>query len=201
MADNLFSIELVTPERILFTGTASEVILRTGEGDLSFLAGHTPLVGTIEPGVVVVVREEGDELRAAVHGGFVQVEQNVVPDESDSSDSGAGAGAGTGVGAGVAAGVAAAASGTRVTMLVGVAELVEEIDVDRARAALERAEAQVNELGGAGRGAGSGAGAGAGGEEAQPDAVLVEAEAALRRAQVRLGAVDAGSGVGSGLAG
>ncbi len=200
MAENLFSIELVTPERILFTGTASEVILRTGEGDLSFLAGHTPLVGTIEPGVVVVVRDEGDELRAAVHGGFVQVEQGVVADESDSPDEAAGSGAG----GGTAAGTGQAASGTRVTMLVGVAELVEEIDVDRARAALERAEAQVNELGGAGRSAGSGSGAGgagAAGEEAQPDAVLVEAEAALRRAQVRLEAVDASSGVSAGSAG
>ncbi len=200
MAENLFSIELVTPERILFTGTASEVILRTGEGDLSFLAGHTPLVGTIEPGVVVVVRDEGDELRAAVHGGFVQVEQGVVADESDSTDEAAGSGAG----GGTAAGTGQAASGTRVTMLVGVAELVEEIDVDRARAALERAEAQVNELGGTGRSAGSGSGAGgagAAGEEAQPDAVLVEAEAALRRAEVRLEAVDASSGVGTGSAG
>lgn len=195
MADNLFSIELVTPERILFTGTASEVILRTGEGDLSFLAGHTPLVGTIEPGVVVVVREEGDELRAAVHGGFVQVEQNVVPEDELADEDAARTGAGAGTGA------AGAASGTRVTMLLGVAELVEEIDVDRARAALERAEAQLNELGGAGRGTGSGSGAGAASEESQPDAALVEAEAALRRAQVRLEAVDAGSGVGSGLAG
>lgn len=195
MADNLFSIELVTPERILFTGTASEVILRTGEGDLSFLAGHTPLVGTIEPGVVVVVREEGDELRAAVHGGFVQVEQNVAPEDELADEDAARTGASAGTGA------AGAASGTRVTMLLGVAELVEEIDVDRARAALERAEAQLNELGGAGRGTGSGSGAGAASEESQPDAALVEAEAALRRAQVRLEAVDAGSGVGSGLAG
>ena len=76
MADeNLFAIELVTPERILITGTATEVILRTREGDITFLAGHTPLVGTIEPGVVRVVREGGEVERVAVHGGFVQVEQ------------------------------------------------------------------------------------------------------------------------------
>ncbi len=53
MADaNLFQLELVTPERNLLTGAASEVILRTGDGDLTILAGHTPLVGTVEPGVV-----------------------------------------------------------------------------------------------------------------------------------------------------
>ena len=74
-------------------------------------------------------------------------------------------------------------TGTRVTLLVGVAELAEEIDVDRARAALETAEARLAELGGTPNRTP------AEGEEADPE--LVEAEAALRRAQVRLEAVDA----------
>ena len=107
---------------------ASEVILRTGEGDVTFLAGHTPLVGTVQPGVVRVVRPEGDDVRVAVHGGFTQVEQHVDLDADDAEDD---------------------ATGTRVTLLIGVAELAEEIDVDRARAALEAAEARVAELGGA----------------------------------------------------
>jgi F-type H+-transporting ATPase subunit epsilon len=167
MADtNLFTISLVTPERVLVTGLASEVILRTAEGDVTFLAGHTPLVGTVEPGVVRVVRDEGEDDRVAVHGGFVQVEQGVVGDDGEPI-----------------------ASGTRVTLLIGVAELSGEIDVERARIALEAAEARVAELGGtAGRAAGSGSGTG---EDEQPDADLVEAEAELLRAQVRLEAVDA----------
>ena len=166
MADsNLFTISLVTPERVLVTGLASEVILRTAEGELTFLAGHTPLVGTVEPGVVRVVRDEGEDERVAVHGGFVQVEQGVVGEDGEP-----------------------VASGTRVTLLIGVAELAGEIDVDRARASLESAEARVAELGGtAGRSAGTGSGTG---EEEQPDAELVEAEAELLRAQVRLEAVD-----------
>ncbi len=165
MADaNLFTINLVTPERVLVSGLASEVILRTGEGDITFLAGHTPLVGTVEPGVVRVVRDEGEDERVAVHGGFVQVEQNVVGEDGE-----------------------AVASGTRVTLLIGVAELAEEIDVDRARVALEAAEARVAELGGAGRSTGAAATPGEGDE---PDAEVVEAEAELRRAQVRLEAVD-----------
>ena len=160
--ESLFQINLVTPERILFSGMASEVILRTGEGDVTFLAGHTPLVGTVEPGVVRVVRPEGDEVRVAVHGGFTQVEHGVAADAEDADDG---------------------RTGTRVTLLIGVAELAEEIDVDRARAALESAEARLAELGG------SANRAPAEGEEADPE--LVEAEAALRRAQVRLEAVDA----------
>ncbi len=82
----------------------------------------------------------------------------------------------------------AAGSGTRVTLLVGVAELADEIDVDRARVALEAAEATVAELTGAGRGPAAGAGEG---ETTDPE--LVEAEAAAQRARTRLEAVDAGS--------
>jgi len=162
--DTLFQINLVTPERILLSGMASEVILRTGEGDASFLAGHTPLVGTVKPGVVRVVRAEGEEARVAVHGGFTQVEQNVPIDDSGDPDG---------------------PTGTRVTLLVGVAELAEEIDSDRARVALEAAEARVAELGG------TASRAPAEGEVADPE--LVEAEAAVLRAQVRLEAADASS--------
>jgi F-type H+-transporting ATPase subunit epsilon len=164
MADsNLFTINLVTPERILLTGLASEVILRTGEGDVTFLAGHAPLVGSVEPGVVRVVRAEGEEERAAVHGGFVQVEQHVPPADADQAD----------------------ASDTRVTMLIGVAELAGDIDTERARAALTAAEALVADLTGSGpRGTA---------DDEEPDAELVEAQAALLRAQVRLETVDATS--------
>jgi F-type H+-transporting ATPase subunit epsilon len=173
MADaNLFTIYLVTPERVLVDGLASEVILRTGDGDITFLAGHTPLVGTVEPGVVRVVPDEGEVERLAVHGGFVQVEQGVVGEDGEP-----------------------VASGTRVTLLIGVAELAGEIDVERARTALDAAESRVAELTGAGgRSTGTGSGTGEGDE---PDAELVEAEAELRRAQVRLEAVDAASSTAS----
>jgi len=160
MADeSLFQVNLVTPERILLDGMASEVMLRTGEGDATFLAGHTPLVGSVQPGVVRVVRPEGETVRVAVHGGFTQVEQHVPLDDDEG------------------------ATTSRVTLLVGVAELAAEIDADRARVALETAEARVAELGGAANRTP------AEGEEIDPE--LLEAEAALLRAQVRLEAVDA----------
>jgi F-type H+-transporting ATPase subunit epsilon len=164
MADDAqFQINLVTPERILLTGMATEVMLRTGEGDATFLANHTALVGSVKPGVVRVVRPEGDVVRVAVHGGFTQVEQNVSLAGQDGDED---------------------VVGSRVTLLVGVAELAEEIDADRARVALEAAEARVAELGGTGK-------ALAEGEEADPE--LVEAESAVLRAQVRLEAADAAS--------
>ncbi len=171
--DSQFAVKVVTPERVLLDGTATEVILRTGDGDITFLAGHTPLVGTIEPGVIRVIGADGPEVRVASHGGFVQVEQNVPAEDGAAPDS------------------PPSGSGTRVTLLVGVAELAEEIDIERAQTALAAAEARVSELGG---------GAARSGEDEQPDVELTEAEAALRRAQVRIEAVDVTTGSATGTA-
>lgn len=67
-------VELVSVERALWSGEASAVYARTTEGELGILPGHTPLLGALAPGWIVrVVREEGSELRVAVHGGFLSV--------------------------------------------------------------------------------------------------------------------------------
>jgi F0F1-type ATP synthase epsilon subunit len=72
-----------------------------------------------------------------------------------------------------------------VTVLAGIAELSEEIDVPRAEQARDAATQRVNDLR-AGRG-----GAGGGGEEIEVDVEVVEAQGSLERAELRL-AVAAG---------
>ncbi|MDA8396930.1 MAG: ATP synthase F1 subunit epsilon [Actinomycetota bacterium] len=118
--------ELLTPERCLFSGDATFVMARTGDGDIAFLANHAPFIGTVEICVVKVERPGATDLFAAVHGGFVHVAKN------------------------------------QVTILADVAELADEIDVARARRAVERAE------------------------QALVHANDTSVEAALRRAHVRL---------------
>ena len=161
--ENEFAVSVVTPERILLEGAAAEVVLRTAEGDSTYLAGHSDLVGAVEPGVLRVSGSslDGGELRIAFHGGFVQVESSPpVPPVVEGEE-------------------AVLLSRGRVTVLAGVAELASEIDVDRARAALERAEARTTGLESERRGA-------AGEAEEPAGSELAEARAALRRAQVRL---------------
>jgi F-type H+-transporting ATPase subunit epsilon len=121
-------VELVSPERILYSGQADMVIARTvGGGEIAFLTGHAPFVGALDIATVTIRSTEGDEL-VAVHGGFVEVSNDTV------------------------------------TILSEVAELSSQIDVDRARRAHEKAEERAR-----------------GGHDA-------EAEAAARRAHVRLSA-------------
>lgn len=67
-------VELVSVERLLWSGDATMVIARTTEGELGVLPGHAPLLGELAPGGTVRIQEEGgEELVFAVHGGFLSV--------------------------------------------------------------------------------------------------------------------------------
>ena len=72
-------VELVSPERILYSGEAEMVIARTAGGDIAFLSGHAPFLGALGIGAVKIRPVGGgqDEV-AAVHGGFVEVKDNRV---------------------------------------------------------------------------------------------------------------------------
>ena len=76
-------VELVSPERKLYSGEATMVICRPSGGDAAFLPGHAPFLGTLGIGPVVIRTAEGGEVRAAVHGGFVEVRNNKVTILSD----------------------------------------------------------------------------------------------------------------------
>ena len=74
-----FQVELVSPERILYSGEAEMVICRTiGGGEVAFLANHAPFLGALDIGAVRIKTVEGREEAAAVHGGFVEVRDNRV---------------------------------------------------------------------------------------------------------------------------
>lgn len=77
-------VELVSPERILFTGEATMVQARTlGGGDIAFLTGHAPFIGALDIDQVTIRLVDGTEEVAAVHGGFISVIDNSVKILSD----------------------------------------------------------------------------------------------------------------------
>ena len=76
-------VDLVSPERILFSGEADMVVCRTTDGDVAFLTGHAPFVGALVEWTVRVLLPGGGEEAAAVHGGFVEVSGDRVTVLSD----------------------------------------------------------------------------------------------------------------------
>lgn len=68
-----FTFELVSPEKVLLSGKAEQVQLPGSEGDMTILPNHAPLISTLRPGVIDVVRSEGNA-RIFVRHAFAQVE-------------------------------------------------------------------------------------------------------------------------------
>ncbi len=67
-------VELVSVEREIWSGEASQVVARTTEGEIGVLPGHAPLLGQLaEGGTVRIFEGGGGEVVAAVHGGFLSV--------------------------------------------------------------------------------------------------------------------------------
>ncbi|OYU47275.1 MAG: F0F1 ATP synthase subunit epsilon [Rhizobiales bacterium PAR1] len=64
-----FPFELVSPERVLFSGEATQVVVPASEGEISVLANHAPFMSALRAGVVTV---DGGK-RLFVRGGFADV--------------------------------------------------------------------------------------------------------------------------------
>jgi F-type H+-transporting ATPase subunit epsilon len=76
---NTMQVELVSPEKVVFTGEATMVITRTlGGGEIAFLPGHAPFLGALTESHTRITLVDGTVKHAAVHGGFVQVGDNKV---------------------------------------------------------------------------------------------------------------------------
>ena len=64
--------ELVSPEKLLFSGEVEQVDVPGAEGDFGVLANHAPMVATLRPGILTVHGADGDR-KIVVLGGFAEV--------------------------------------------------------------------------------------------------------------------------------
>ena len=102
-----FPLELVSPEKLLFSEPVQTVVAPGIDGSFGVMAGHAPLLTELAVGVIKLTLASGLEAFIAVHGGYLQV------------------------------------TAEKVIILASAAELSEEIDVERAKAAAARARKQL----------------------------------------------------------
>jgi F-type H+-transporting ATPase subunit epsilon len=67
-----FHFELVSPEKIAFSGDVDQVDVPGTEGDFGVFAGHAPLISLVRPGVVTVY-VGGEQTKVVVLGGLAEV--------------------------------------------------------------------------------------------------------------------------------
>ncbi len=73
MADKLFKLEIIAPEKIFYSGDVEMVEYNTTEGEVGVYANHIPMTQIIAPGELIITEPEGVKKDAALHSGFVEV--------------------------------------------------------------------------------------------------------------------------------
>ena len=71
-------VQLIAADRPVWSGEATIVIARTVVGDIGVLPGHEPVLGELASGVVLIRTTDGEAISAAIHGGFISVENDKV---------------------------------------------------------------------------------------------------------------------------
>ncbi len=72
MADNLFKLRIITPDRTFYESEVTMVEFNTTEGEIGVLKGHIPLTVVVAPGIITITEESGTR-EAALHAGFAEV--------------------------------------------------------------------------------------------------------------------------------
>ncbi len=102
-----FQLEVISPERVFYTGEVEMVELTTTEGDIGIYADHIPLTTIVAPGILTIT-EDGDQMKeASLLEGFMEITQD------------------------------------KVTILAQSCEWPDEIDMNRATEARDRAERRL----------------------------------------------------------
>jgi len=78
-------LEIVTVERVVFTGDVDIVIAPGNDGELGILPHHTPLMTTLMPGELVARKNE-EEYCLAIGGGFIEIRPDRVIVLADSAE-------------------------------------------------------------------------------------------------------------------
>ena len=90
MADKLFTVDVVTPEAIVWRGQADFVLARTTEGEMGVLADHEPTMASLATGAVAIHGED-ENVSVGIHGGFLQIYRNqmtLLTDRAEISEEG-----------------------------------------------------------------------------------------------------------------
>jgi F-type H+-transporting ATPase subunit epsilon len=67
-----FHFDLVSPEKLAFSGEVDQVDVPGWEGDFGVLAGHAPVVAAVRPGILTITAG-GTQQKIIVLGGLAEV--------------------------------------------------------------------------------------------------------------------------------
>ena len=70
--ENSFQLEIIKPEKIIFSGKITTATLPSYEGDMSILKNHIPIITFLRPGIITVTTSEKSSINFFVQDGTVE---------------------------------------------------------------------------------------------------------------------------------
>lgn len=86
MAEKLFRLEIVTPDKVFYCKDVFMVEYNTTEGEVGVFAGHIPMTQILAPGVLTITEDGETEKKAALLAGFVEINQEKVTILAESAE-------------------------------------------------------------------------------------------------------------------
>jgi len=81
-----FHLEIITPEKVVFSGRVNMVVVPGTQGVIGVLPQHIPLFSKLKAGELKITREGKKTVYMALAGGFIQVEPNQVTILADTAE-------------------------------------------------------------------------------------------------------------------
>ena len=84
--NNIIKFEIVTPERVVYKKEITQITLPTKQGEITVLPGHIPLVASLLPGIIEIVKSDNNREVISVSGGFLEVLRDKVVILADTAE-------------------------------------------------------------------------------------------------------------------
>ena len=75
--ENTINVEVVTPRNVIFSGQATSITVPGAVGAFQILFNHAPIVSALNPGIIKISDDKGNDILFAAASGFVEVKKNV----------------------------------------------------------------------------------------------------------------------------
>ena len=72
----IVKLEVITPERTLYSGSVESVTVPGTKGEFMVLHNHAPIISTLEEGNIKIVGEHGGSESIEIAGGIIEVKKN-----------------------------------------------------------------------------------------------------------------------------
>ena len=78
MIERSFSLNVITPEKVVYSNEVASVTAHGSDGYLGVLAQHAPLITTLEPGLLSITEPDEKKVTFSVNKGIMEVRKNKV---------------------------------------------------------------------------------------------------------------------------